>query len=110
MISRFILNRQSHFLIQLCFTLAAFFVMGAGVWFYFITKSNRVMTYPATALLGFGFSAMLVNALSFATELIGDNKVSSIKCDVIIIQSALSSIVRIKIIIFAVESLTHQRR
>ena len=82
--------------------------MGAGVWFYFITNSNRVMTYPATALLGFGFSAMLVNALSFATELIGDNKVSSIKCDVIIIQSALSSIVRIKIIIFAVES--HQRR
>ena len=55
--------------------------MGAGVWFYFITKSNRVMTYPATALLGFGFYAMLVNALSFAAELIGENKVSSIKCD-----------------------------
>ena len=35
------------------------------------------MTYPATVLLGFGFSAMLVNALSFAAELIGDNKVSS---------------------------------
>ena len=61
--------------------MAAFFVMGADVWFYFITKSNRVMTYPATALLGFGFSAMLVNALSFAAELIGENKVSSIKCD-----------------------------
>ena len=26
------------------------------------------MTYPATVLLGFGFSAMLVNALSFAAE------------------------------------------
>ena len=36
------------------------------------------MTYPATVLLGFGFSAMLVNALSFAAELIGDNKVSSL--------------------------------
>ncbi|KAM7430901.1 Major facilitator superfamily domain-containing protein 12 [Porites harrisoni] len=60
-----------------CFVLAALFVITAGVWFYFITKSNRVMTYPATVLLGFGFSAMLVNALSFAAELIGDNKSTS---------------------------------
>ena len=35
-----------------------------------------MLTYPAAALLGFGFSAMFVNALSFATDLIGDNKVS----------------------------------
>ena len=66
------------FFFQWCFVLAALFVITAGVWFYFITKSNRVMTYPATVLLGFGFSAMLVNALSFAAELIGDNKVSSV--------------------------------
>ena len=66
------------FFFQWCFVLAALFVITAGVWFYFITKSNRVMTYPATVLLGFGFSAMLVNALSFAAELIGDNKVSSL--------------------------------
>ena len=66
------------FSFQWCFVLAALFVITAGVWFYFITKSNRVMTYPATVLLGFGFSAMLVNALSFAAKLIGDNKVSSV--------------------------------
>ena len=66
------------FFFQWCFVLGALFVITAGVWFYFITKSNRVMTYPATVLLGFGFSAMLVNALSFAAELIGDNKVSSL--------------------------------
>ena len=35
-----------------------------------------MLTYPAAVLLGFGVSAMSVNALSFATELIGDNKVS----------------------------------
>ena len=50
----------------------------AGVWFYFITQSNSVMTYPAVVLLGFGFSSMVVNALSFAADLIGENKVSSI--------------------------------
>ena len=76
-----ILTRRALFLFfffQWCFVLGALFVITAGVWFYFITKSNRVMTYPATVLLGFGFSAMLVNALSFAAELIGDNKVSSL--------------------------------
>ena len=34
------------------------------------------MTYPAVVLLGSGFSLMFVTALSFAAELIGDNKVS----------------------------------
>ena len=57
-------------------TLSASFVIGAGVWFYFITQSNKVMTYPAVVLLGSGFSIMFVTALSFAAELIGDNKVS----------------------------------
>ena len=57
-------------------TLSALFVIGAGVWFYFITQSNKVMTYPAVVLLGSGFSIMFVTALSFAAELIGDNKVS----------------------------------
>ncbi|KAL9983321.1 hypothetical protein ACROYT_G005470 [Oculina patagonica] len=56
------------------FILAGLVVIGSCVWFYFITQSTRVLTYPAAALLGFGFSAMFVNALSFATELIGDNK------------------------------------
>ena len=35
------------------------------------------MTYPAVVLLGFGFSSMVVNSLSFAADLIGENKVSS---------------------------------
>ncbi|XP_078355288.1 major facilitator superfamily domain-containing protein 12-like, partial [Oculina patagonica] len=59
------------------FILAGLVVIRSCVWFYFITQSTRVLTYPAAALLGFGFSAMFVNALSFATELIGDNKSNS---------------------------------
>ncbi|KAJ7379091.1 Major facilitator super domain-containing protein 12 [Desmophyllum pertusum] len=59
------------------FILAALLVIGSCVWFYSITQSTRVLTYPAAALLGFGFSAMFVNAISFATELIGDNKNTS---------------------------------
>ncbi|XP_078358319.1 uncharacterized protein LOC144643058 isoform X2 [Oculina patagonica] len=59
------------------FILAGLLVIGTCVWFYFITQSTRVLTYPAAALLGFGFSAMFVNALSFATELIGDKKSNS---------------------------------
>ena len=58
--------------------LSALLVMGAGLWFYFITQSNKVMIMPAVVLLGFGFSAMLVIALSFVAELIGDKKVSVI--------------------------------
>jgi len=60
-----------------CFILASLLVIGAGVLFYFTTQSNSVMTYPAVALLGFGFSSMLVNALSFAAGLIGENKGTS---------------------------------
>ena len=61
---------------QWCFISAAFLVICAGVWFYLITQSNSVMTYPAVVLLGFGFSSMVVNSLSFAADLIGENKVS----------------------------------
>ncbi|CAH3147478.1 unnamed protein product, partial [Porites lobata] len=59
------------------FILSALLVIGAGVWFYFISESNRVMTYPAVVLLGWGFSAMAVNSLAFATQLIGPNKGTS---------------------------------
>ncbi|XP_073239858.1 major facilitator superfamily domain-containing protein 12-like [Porites lutea] len=59
------------------FSLSAVLVIGVGVWFYFITDSTKVMTYPAVVLLGFGFSIMIVNSLSFAAELIGDNKSTS---------------------------------
>ncbi|CAH3147484.1 unnamed protein product [Porites lobata] len=59
------------------FILSALLVIGAGVWFYFISESNRVMTYPAVVLLGWGFSSMAVNSLAFATQLIGPNKVSN---------------------------------
>ena len=57
--------------------LSALLVIGAGIWFYFISESNRVMTYPAVVLLGMGFSSMSVNSLAFATQLIGPNKVSN---------------------------------
>lgn len=66
------------FLLQWCFITATLLVICAGVWFYFIIKSNKVMIYPAVIVLGFGFSTMLVNSLSFTTELIGEHKVSLI--------------------------------
>lgn len=62
-------------LFQWTFTAAAATVIGSCSWFLNITQSTRVSTYPAVILLGFGSSAMFVNALGFATELIGDNKV-----------------------------------
>ncbi|XP_068741817.1 major facilitator superfamily domain-containing protein 12-like [Montipora capricornis] len=57
-----------------CFTIGALLVDCSGVMSYFITQSNTVMIYPSVVLLGFGFSSMLVCSLSFATELIGENK------------------------------------
>ena len=45
---------------------------------YFITQSTTAMIYPAAVLLGLGFSSMLVCSLSFATELIGENKVNQV--------------------------------
>ncbi|XP_068741766.1 major facilitator superfamily domain-containing protein 12-like [Montipora capricornis] len=60
-----------------CFTIAALLVVCSGVMSYFITQSNTVMIYPAVVLLGLGFSSMLVCSLSFATELIGENKRNS---------------------------------
>lgn len=42
---------------------------------------SKVMVYPTVILLGFGFSSMLVNSLSFATELIGENKVSQLSIE-----------------------------
>ena len=62
-------------LFQWTFTAAAATVIGSCAWFLNITQSTRVSTYPAVILLGFGSSAMFVNALGFATELIGDNRV-----------------------------------
>ncbi|CAH3156434.1 unnamed protein product [Pocillopora meandrina] len=59
------------------FIVAALTVTGSCLWFLCINQSSRVFTYPAVVLLGFGSSAMFVNALGFATELIGDNKGSS---------------------------------
>ncbi|XP_068744016.1 major facilitator superfamily domain-containing protein 12-like [Montipora capricornis] len=60
-----------------CFTIAALLVVCSGVMSYFITQSNTVMIYPSVVLLGLGFSSMLVCSLSFATELIGENKRNS---------------------------------
>ncbi|XP_068744025.1 major facilitator superfamily domain-containing protein 12-like [Montipora capricornis] len=60
-----------------CFTIAALLVVCSGVMSYFITQSNTVMIYPSVVLLGPGFSSTLVCSLSFATELIGENKKNS---------------------------------
>lgn len=73
-------NTDSQFdLFQLCFIFGAIFVCSAGVMSYFMEPEfSKVMVYPTVILLGCGFSAMLVNSLSFATELIGENKVSQL--------------------------------
>ncbi|XP_074614271.1 uncharacterized protein LOC141874024 isoform X2 [Acropora palmata] len=63
---------------KLCFIFGAIFVCSAGVMSYFMEPEfSKVMVYPTVILLGFGFSSMLVNSLSFATELIGENKGTS---------------------------------
>ncbi|XP_015748314.1 PREDICTED: uncharacterized protein LOC107328107 [Acropora digitifera] len=63
---------------NLCFIFGAIFVCSAGVMSYFMEPEfSKVMVYPTVILLGFGFSSMLVNSLSFATELIGENKETS---------------------------------
>ncbi|PFX15850.1 60S ribosomal protein L10a [Stylophora pistillata] len=62
---------------KILFIIAALLVIGASLWFYFITPSTKVLTYPAGAILGLGFSTMFVNALSFGADLIGDNQGTS---------------------------------
>ncbi|XP_074614274.1 uncharacterized protein LOC141874025 isoform X2 [Acropora palmata] len=63
---------------KLCFIFAAILVSSSGVITYFMeAESSKTMIYPAVTLLGFGFSLMLVNSLSFATDLIGDNTKTS---------------------------------
>lgn len=71
-------HKQNYFdLFQLCFIFAAILVSSSGVITYFMEpESSKTMIYPAVTLLGFGFSLMLVNSLSFATDLIGDNTVN----------------------------------
>ena len=55
--------------------MAAVLVIGAAVWFYFLTLSTKSFTYAPTIMVGTGMSAMFVMALNYITELIGDNKV-----------------------------------
>ena len=55
--------------------MAASVVIGAAVWFYFLTQSSKAQAYVPTILIGIGMSATFVVALAFLTELIGDNKV-----------------------------------
>ena len=74
------------FLFQWTFILADLLVIGAALWCYFITQSTRVLIYPAAVFLGFGLSAMFVNALSFAAELVGENKV------IILVESNVQSL------------------
>ncbi|XP_068689189.1 major facilitator superfamily domain-containing protein 12-like [Montipora foliosa] len=60
-----------------CFTIASPLVVCSGVMSYFITQSITAMIYPAAVILGLGLSSMLLCSLSFATELIGENKKKS---------------------------------
>lgn len=63
---------------KLCFIIAATLVSSAGVMSYFTEPGcSEAMIYPASILLGLGFSSMYVNSISLATKLIGENKKSS---------------------------------
>ena len=50
-------------------------VLGAAVWFYFLTPSSKAQAYAPTILTGSAISATFVMALTFVADLIGDNKV-----------------------------------
>ena len=50
-------------------------MMGGVVWSYFQTTSIRDSTYAPVVIIGSGMSIMYVMALTFITELIGENKV-----------------------------------
>lgn len=63
------------YLLQVSFVLACLVVIGAAALFYITPQFFSWLIYPAAVLLGFGFSAMFVNAFNFANELIGANKV-----------------------------------
>ena len=58
--------------------LAASVVVGAAVWFYFITQSIKSVTYAPTILVGAGTSAMIVMSLTYLTDLIGEDKVCTL--------------------------------
>ena len=63
------------YLLQVSFVLACLVVIGAAALFYITPQFFSWLIYPAAVLLGFGFSAMFVNAFNLANELIGANKV-----------------------------------
>ncbi|KAK2572400.1 Major facilitator superfamily domain-containing protein 12 [Acropora cervicornis] len=62
---------------KVSFVLACLVVIGAAALFYVTPQFFSWLIYPAAVLLGFGFSAMFVNAFNFANELIGANKNTS---------------------------------
>ena len=64
--------------LQWTYCLAAFVVIGAAVWFYFITQSIKSVTYAPTILVGAGTSAMIVMSLTYLTDLIGEDKVCTL--------------------------------
>ena len=58
--------------------MAASLVICGAVWSYFLNPSTRQVTYAPVILIGFGMSVMYVMALTFITDLIGENKVSDL--------------------------------
>ena len=58
-------------------------VIGAAVWFYFLTQSSKTQAYAPTILTGCGMSATFVMSQAFLTDLIGDNRVRNITLYVI---------------------------
>ena len=64
-------------MLQWTYNVAAAVVIGSAVWLYFLTPSSRLVAYAPAILIGSGMSATFVMALTFLTDLIGENKVCS---------------------------------
>ena len=73
--------------LQWTYCLAASVVIGAAVWFYFITQSIKSVTYAPTILVGAGTSAMIVMSLTYLTDLIGEDKVCTLSLTICLLHS-----------------------
>ena len=62
-------------LLQTTFSVAASLGIGSAAWFFLVTQSTKQMVYAPILLSGCSSSAMYAMALSFITDVIGQEKV-----------------------------------
>ena len=71
---------------QWTYCVAAASLIGAAVWFYFISESAAYLAYPAAVAVGVTSAMMVAMSLTFLTDLIGENKVRT-ECSLLSWQS-----------------------